>query len=132
MKKASTSLTNSDFYAKAKRQYEERFRQHQTIQARSRAFTQDADPTFGGYLSCVNRPAIEAAGEVYPQPLAETEKFFLTHRKPSTSMRKTGKGIPTLRPPVVMGKASRLKPSSITISPTILIPPSSYLIHMAI
>ena len=64
------------FYLKAQRHYEKRLGQHQTLQARSRAFTQGVDASFGGYLSCISNPALATPGAEYPQPLAEAERFF--------------------------------------------------------
>lgn len=69
-------VKQSYFYLKAQKNYEKRLGDHQTIQARSRAFTQGADASFGGYLSCVGNPALATSDEAYPQPLAEAERFF--------------------------------------------------------
>lgn len=66
------------FYQKAKSSYDKRHRDHQTLQARARAFTQDSNASFRGYISCINNSSLATSSAVYPQPLAEADRFFFT------------------------------------------------------
>ena len=64
------------FYLKAKQHYAQRFGDHQAVQTRSRAFTQNTDASFRGYVSAIDRPAVANDNQTYPQGLAEADRFF--------------------------------------------------------
>jgi len=71
-------IKNAYFYLKAKKQYDQRYTEHEKKSARSRAFTSDFDDSVRGYFSAINRAPITSDSSLYPQPLAEAERFFFT------------------------------------------------------